>query len=341
MTNYSPLAKAEDEATKWAILLADDPDSIDVLKGFQAWLEADSLHAEVWASTLGIYKLVGRLQPTTKDQWPELSLDRSREAISKKREFYGVGEAFNLRGAVLMVYSNWKRSLAGVAVAITFITLSLPYLNVRLSADYVSSTGEQQIHLLDDGSKLYLAPKSAVDVSYGDGERVVRLLKGSAFFEVQPNASKPFRVDAGETKATVLGTSFGVRRSDSGVTVSVAHGMVQVDDFSVSPTATKNLIAGEQVVVTWGKGFAFSNQQSVDIARWRNGELIIRNLPVSEVVEAFRDYYDGFIYVAEPFASQRVTGFYMLNNPVKNLTDLAHAHGGSVQQVTPWLLIIK
>lgn len=337
MTNYSPLAKAEDEATKWAILLVDEPDSVDVRNSFQAWLEADGLHAEVWAHTLELYKLVGGLHPTTHNQWPQVPANRSRE----KHTLFGMREIFARLRVFLMGHTTWRGSLVGIAVAVIFVTVSFPYLNLHLSADYVSGTGEQQIHMLEDGSKLYLAPKSAVDVSYSDSERVVKLLKGSAFFEVLPHASKPFRVDAGDTKATVLGTSFRVRRSSDGVTVSVADGTVRVDDFSVSPALTKNLIAGDQVVIRWGEDYKFSKLQPADITRSRSGELIIRNLPAREVVEAFRDYYNGFIFVAEPFASQRVTGFYMLNNPVKNLTDLAKAHGANVQQITPWLLVIK
>lgn len=215
-----------------------------------------------------------------------------------------------------------------------------PQLTLRLTADYLSGTHERQIHVLQDGSKLTLAPESAVGIDYSDGERVVRLLKGVVFFEVEPDARRPFRVDAGGTRTTVLGTAFDVNRTATGVVVSVAKGHVRVEDRSISPTVSESLVAGDRVAVTWGEGASLARMTPDDIARWREGELIARDLPVQEVVEAFRRYYSGVIVVREPFASQRVTGLYRLDDPVATLTDMAQAHGASARQIGPWLLVL-
>jgi transmembrane sensor len=346
MTNYSALAKAEDEAIEWAILLTDDPDSVDHQIRFHAWLEADSLHAEMWARTLRVYEGLGQLPPVAQDQWPiGAASDQRKSGISVGGSEEIGGTVRSLLGWVRArstahLFINWRRTFAGLAVALSFMLVFVPYITLRVSADYLSGTGEQQIHVLEDGSKLYLAPKSAVDIAYTDGERRVRLLKGSVFFEVQPNASRPFRVDAGTTKTTVLGTSFGVQKSASDVSISVAHGRVRVEDRSVSPMITQNLTAGDQLLVTRGKGASFSYVSPGDVASWRKGELVVRNLSVGEVAEAFRDYYDGVILVTEPFASQRVTGLYRLDNPVATLTDMALAHGVKARQITPWLLVL-
>lgn len=342
MTNYSALAKAEDEAIEWAILLADDPDSIVQLERFQAWLNADSLHAEVWARTLRVYDELGQLPPVVQDQWPKKEPDQCKEG-SPVRGLCSAGLTGSLRNAWTsshLFLFNWRRSFVGLGMALSFFLVLVPHLTLRLTADYLSDTGEQQTHTLEDGSKLYLAPKSAVDITYTDGDRQVRLLRGQAFFEVQPNTNRPFYVDAGGTKTTVLGTSFGVSKLNSGVSVSVAHGKVLVEDRNVLPIVAQNLTEGDQFLVTWGKGSKLVHVIPNDVASWRNGELVARNLPVKEVAEAFRDYYDGVIIVREPFASQRVTGLYQLNDPVATLSDMALAHGMKAHQITPWLLIL-
>lgn len=343
MTNDSALAKAEDEAVEWAILLADDPSSIDQQKCFQAWLNADSLHAEAWARTLRVYDGLGQLSPVVQDQWPKKEADRCKGGLPAG-ELCGVGLRVFLRHAWTnshLFLFNWRRSFVGLGIALSFFLVLVPHLTLRLTADYISDTGEQQTHILEDGSKLYLAPKSAVDITYTDGDRQVRLLRGQAFFEVQPNADRPFYVDAGGTKTTVLGTSFGVSKFDSGVSVSVAHGKVLVEDRSVFPMVAQNLTEGDQFLITWGKGSDLVHVMPNDVASWRNGELVVRNLSVKEVTEVFRDYYDGVIIVREPFASQRVTGLYRLNDPVATLSDMAVAHGMKANQITPWLLILS
>lgn len=343
MTNYSALAKAEDEAIEWAILLTDDPDSVDHQISFRAWLEADPLHAEMWARTLRVYEGLGQLPPVAQDQWSMSNQRKSGISVGGPEEIGRTARGLSGWGRVKQtahLFINWRLTFASLAVALSFMLIFVPYITLRMSADYLSGTGEQQTHVLEDGSKLYLAPKSAVDIAYTDGERRVRLLKGAVFFEVQPDASRPFHVDAGATKTIVLGTSFGVQKSASDVSVSVAHGQVRVEDRSVSPNVAQNLTAGDQLLVTWGKGTSFFHVSPDDVASWRKGELVVRNLSVEEVAGTFRDYYDGVILVTEPFASQRVTGLYRLDNPVATLTDLAAAHGVKARQITPWLLVL-
>ena len=86
------------------------------------------------------------------------------------------------------------------------------------------ATAELRKVVLQDGSEVTLAPDSAIAVAYEPAGRQVRLLAGEAFFEVRPDASRPFRVLADTVETTVVGTSFDVRLSADGVVVSVEHG---------------------------------------------------------------------------------------------------------------------
>ena len=230
--------------------------------------------------------------------------------------------------------------MATLAIPLCLMLVFLPRLSLHLAADHVSATGERQIHVLEDGSTLTLAPESAVDIRYSDAERRIRLLKGAAFFDVQRDSERAFVVQVGSTHIAVLGTAFNVDRSDSGTRVSAAHGRVRVQDHSVNPAVFEDLVAGEQLAVTWGQGASRTRIAVDDVARWRRGEVVARDLTVSELVDSFRPYYGGAIWVMPPFASQRVTGLYRLDDPVATLRNMASAHNASARQISPWLLVL-
>jgi transmembrane sensor len=343
MTNHFELAKVEDEAATWAVLLADDPDNHEQLRQFRAWLSASAFHADVWTRTCRAYEGLGRLPSATQAQWPEEVSDECRQSCSGKRAnklnmLPGDPGVERCTNRVSMRSLTWKNSLA---IAACLVLVFLPHLTLRLSADYVTATGEQQTYVLQDGSTLILAPESAIDIRYSEGERQVRLLRGAAFFDVKHDIERPFIVQSGDTRTTVLGTAFNVDMTDSGTVVSVAHGRVRVEDKSVTPMVSKNLTAGDHLAVAWGEGARLTHAGPDDIARWRRGELVARDLPVSKVVDSFRRYYGGVILVTEPFASQRVTGLYRLNDPASTLADMAEAHGATARQISPWLLVLS
>jgi len=90
---------------------------------------------------------------------------------------------------------------------------------------------------LPDGSKVYLNRSSEFTYhkNFGKHGRDVNL-SGEAFFEIAPDPSKPFIIDAGNAKVKVVGTSFNVitNNHESAVEVYVKTGKVSVSDNSGS-----------------------------------------------------------------------------------------------------------
>ena len=355
MAYHSERARVENEAATWAVLLSDDPHNKKQLRQFKIWLNASALHAQVWARTLRAYRGLGMLPPATQAQWPRSAPGERRRRGSwngsEKRSGEAAGSSNSLTidtdsSAIYAQFhgktraTHWKAALATLAIPLCLMLVFLPRLSLHLAADHVSATGERQTHVLEDGSTLTLAPESAVDIRYSDAERRIRLLKGAAFFDVQRDSKRAFVVQAGSTHIAVLGTAFNVDRSDSGTRVSAAHGRVRVQDHSVHPAVFEDIVAGEQLAVTWGQGASRTRIAVDDVARWRQGEVVARDLTVSELVDSFRPYYGGAIWVMPPFASQRVTGLYRLDDPVATLRNMASAHNASARQISPWLLVL-
>lgn len=84
---------------------------------------------------------------------------------------------------------------------------------------------------LSDGSEVALQPSSKIILAkdYGKSSRELQL-KGEAFFQVNPDAERPFVVYSNELTTKVLGTSFNIRAyEDAGeITVAVKTGRVSV-----------------------------------------------------------------------------------------------------------------
>jgi ferric-dicitrate binding protein FerR (iron transport regulator) len=85
--------------------------------------------------------------------------------------------------------------------------------------------------LLADGSKVYLNRDSRLiyPETFGRNSRKVTL-KGEAYFDIAPDASHPFIIDAGNARVKVLGTSFNVitDNEDNEVEVFVTTGTVML-----------------------------------------------------------------------------------------------------------------
>lgn len=94
-----------------------------------------------------------------------------------------------------------------------------------------SGAEKNMVAELPDGSRVYLNRNSELTYrgKFGKNARSVTL-SGEAFFEITPDASRPFIIDAGLANVTVIGTSFNVMTNNGKdeVEVMVSTGKVLV-----------------------------------------------------------------------------------------------------------------
>ena len=129
--------------------------------------------------------------------------------------------------------------IAAAAIIVISIGSALLYLNNQGKFNnritIASENYERNVEVsLPDGSKVWLNRNSQLsyDPGLGTTSRNVRL-KGEAFFDITPDASKPFIIDAGKASVKVLGTSFNVitENSKKEVEVFVRTGRVLLSDI--------------------------------------------------------------------------------------------------------------
>jgi ferric-dicitrate binding protein FerR (iron transport regulator) len=230
----------------------------------------------------------------TGEQWKELNNMRSEKEINIDKAWNNVYSRLNENG--LKTYNvpariSFMRSKFLRTAAVTLVLLSLGisavYMNNAgtFSKRIILATNNDQKNLkiaLPDGSIIFLNRNSQLNYrsNFGKHRRDVRLT-GEAFFEISPDLSKPFIIDAGNARVKVVGTSFNVitENSESAVEVYVKTGKVMVTDHSgskqmlldpeyvgtIKPNSSGKTINKNPNYMSWNTGLLVYNGQKLDV----------------------------------------------------------------------------
>ena len=340
MTKDEPSDHRLKEAMGWLLRLREAPDDPDLRGDVEAWLAADPDRLSAWNRARRTWQIMGDLPPTTAGAW-----ERQPQAarVTRPRPARHARAAKSERASSRPWRGRTALTAAALAAAACLVLIFGSSLALRLQADHVTAAGETRQVALADGSVVYLAPQSAIDLRFTDDRRSLALLRGDAFFEVTPDPQRPFVVDADGLRAQVIGTAFGVSLSAVSVDVEVESGAVGVRSDATLPPIDLRLNRGQTLHIDRETEAALLDRKAPDdIATWRHGELLVVDASIAEVVEELRRYYFGWIVIADDrMAARRVNGIYDLRNPDNALRALVHPAGGQVHEITPLLRVLR
>ena len=232
-----------------------------------------------------------------------------------------VDEAWNkLRGSIT-VDRKVKRLTprvwqAAAAIAVLLIAFSIWY-QLRPSPMMIVNHSNQLDALrvaLPDGSIAWLNRNSTLHYpkEFKGKERRVRLA-GEAFFEVQRNEAKPFRVETNETITEVLGTSFDLMAYPDS-----ARQWIQVHSGKVSYASKEG--EPQAIILQKEEGAVFDlNSQSVvakpkwqvNALAWQSRTFVFEDSPLDEVVKSLETVYGTEITLGKNnLANCRVNATY-------------------------------
>ncbi len=317
------------KASEWLVALAEQPGNTELQSRFERWLAASPEHARDWEEMNRTAEVLGSAEPLHRHEWGEFV--RQRQAA---------------RGAASRSGAIGRRpwmfhGLAAFAAAACLLFFLGGNLLLRIEADHATATAEQRSLQLADGTSVLLGPESAIDVAYTSTARRVRVLKGTAYFEVASD-NRPFAVDAREVEARDIGTAFDVRLTARATDVAVREGIVDVSTPSASPAMAERLVAGDWMRVTRSGGVERGQMPPDQVASWTKGQLVVKNRPVAEVVDALRPYFDGLVILrGATLAVQPLTGVYNLSDPIEALRAVARAQSATLYQISPWVIVIS
>jgi transmembrane sensor len=233
-----------------------------------------------------------------------------------------------------------KRKLASAAGAATVVALLLlgdpP---IYLISDHYAGVGEAQQITLEDGSRIELNSRSAVALHFSGAERRITLLEGEAWFDVAPDAARPFVVEAAAGTVTALGTAFDVSLEREGAQVAVGQHRVLV------ASGGRDVVVEEGRQTAYAKGAAAQAPAEADvdqIAAWRRRQLMFENKPLGDVVDALARYRRGLVLFADPaLRARRVTGVFRTDDPLAALRQIEASLGLHATYLTNYLIIIR
>ncbi|SDH64761.1 FecR family protein [Pseudomonas flavescens] len=308
-------------ALDWLLRVQQSPEDTELRRALAAWLSVDDSHAVAYRKAERVWRLTAMAQAASAEMAaPPRHQPAPAVAVRPRRR-------------------RWPALLAG-AMAACLMAFIVPHGYLAYQSDYRTGLGQQRTVELADGSHVYLDSESAITVSYHNDRRDVRLLAGQAFFEVTPDNTRPFSVNAENLQITVTGTAFNVAIRRSGLAVAVQHGSVRVaHDRTVLAAA---LGAGERLRWHTDTHAATRDRLPVSqIAAWQNGQLVVRDARIADVLEELGPYLRGNVVLRDSaLGDQRVTGVYALADPDTALRALVKPYRGKVSTWTPWLRVV-
>lgn len=312
------------KASEWLVALLDSPDDSALRATFDTWLAESEAHQRDWREIAETYEVMGMVPPQHQAHWSGHAVEPAAvpafRPIRRRRALYA---AFAMAAAACVAF---------------VMGTDLPR---TVGADAVTGTAEVRRVDLADGSTVFLGPESAIQVDYAPNARDVRLLSGMAYFEVQSDHDRPFRVKTAEAETTVLGTAFEVHLHERSLNVAVREGRVGVRQTKEgAPDVT--LTAGEALHLSGVGAPVRTRINPANVASWLNGRLFAEDMPVADVVADLRRYHHGAVVVrGQRLMQQPLTGVYNLDDPASALEAIAMAQGARFYELTPWLILIS
>ncbi len=167
--------------------------------------------------------------------------------------------------------------------------------NVVYSEVYVPAAKQSRI-TLSDGTVVWVNSETKIKYSnrFNSKDRNI-YLDGEAYFEVAHNEKIPFKVFSKGTEVKVTGTKFNVRAysDENRVETVLVEGKVQLSQSDTKTHRMIELTPGDKAVYnTETEKFSITRDGiDADVA-WKEGKLIFRNTPLSEVCRKLEKWYD-------------------------------------------------
>ncbi|MDE0226096.1 MAG: FecR domain-containing protein [Gammaproteobacteria bacterium] len=313
MSNVHQLRSEEvryDEASLWIERLSEGLNPEEEAE-LQAWLSNDPANQALLEKMAGLWDKMDSLSRLS-------TLVPQPAAVAKPdgnhRSYFALAASVVLALSVLF----WNA---------TFNTGNSPQTAQRpVESFYETVTGEQQAHVLEDGTQMTLNTGSRIGVRYTSDARLLFLEAGEVHVQVAKDPQRPLSVLAGGRIIQAVGTAFSIEiKPGREIELVVTEGAVRVGEQPESTKVTqrnvKIVLPRSATVITAGQELVMGGEAEVvrplseaEIEvklSWREGNLIFRGESLAEVVQEVERYTGvEFVFVDEDLKEVRVSGFF-------------------------------
>lgn len=297
--------RAKAEAAAWLSRLQQSPVPAATRAGFQAWLSEDEANEVAFENATLIWDILpGAVKQGMSDSLP---------------------------GTLYRPMAG--RVVALVACLLFICTLGAYYVvTTRAPLTYSTAKGQQMSVVLSDQSRVSLNTDTLVEIAFSDRERLVRLVRGEAMFEVAKDPKHPFIVDTGYNQVRDLGTTFVVRKDEHRTSATLIEGRVEVfgDTEGGTPVRLAILTVGQRITITGGTKIAIDYPPRDTVAAWTTGQVIFEDALLGDAIEELNRYGDIQLAVDDPtIASLHISGDFTTRDPTefaRAVAALYHLH---------------
>lgn len=277
-------AQVRDEAARRALRQHDGaPPPAAAAAELQDWRQADSAHAQAMDDALHALRLLDCAAGS--DEIAAMRADAL--AARPERHRHLRWPAAGVAALALIIAVAW---LNGGRIAEP-ARLAFTAAPAAPANTYSTGIGERSTVSLPDGSVAILNTDSQLEVAYAADQRIVRLMRGQAIFEVAKDAARPFRVLAAGKRITAVGTEFDVRIDRDRLQVALLHGVVKVDGGAPGQAAdaATQMVAGD-VLAADEHQMRLSRGDPERISSWREGQVVFNDESLAGAVAEINRY---------------------------------------------------
>lgn len=274
----------------------------------QAWLDASPLHTVAFLRVEQGWNRVEQSLPLIERRPASRFNAVSRTDTARPRS------APRARTWLMAWAASLAMLLVGGAATVALLVWEPP-------GQYTTAVGSHRTVVLADGSRIELNTDTRIRASFQDDTRRVDLIRGEAYFDVRPDAARPFIVQVDDQRVVVLGTRFAVRRDAQRMRVVVTHGKVRVDPAikraDAKPAPPVIAVRGDTVNVDQRSALRVKlpdTKLDSELA-WRTGFLMFDDVPLSKVAAEFNRYNRRKLMVTDgATADIRISGSFESSN---------------------------
>ncbi|WP_017444429.1 FecR family protein [Gayadomonas joobiniege] len=302
-----------EQAVDWLTALNDPNCSFQTQAEFKVWLEQSDEHLKAFNSVLDLWQAL----PSSKhlqNHNKKLKLSDSQNRPARKQ------------------LKVWQWSSVAACFGVILVSLFLSFFSAPDATQkiYRTQVGQIKSFVLSDGSVVTLGGNSLFISQFSADKRYTRLDVGEAYFDIVANSERPFVVETGRTKVTVLGTEFEIKHQQSQVELNVAEGSVQITDQQAiyqGRTQNQALIAGQGIVFTEQQGLGEIKAINMhEIANWRDKRFDFEDRPLSQIVARLNSYYSPGIVLLANANIDNITASFNLSQIGAFLNGLAASY---------------
>lgn len=187
--------------------------------------------------------------------------------------------------------------------------------------------GGQYRLALSDGSVVWLNAASSLrfPANFTGNQRTVQLT-GEAYFEVKPDAGRPFTVEVGDLRVAVTGTRFNVNAypDENGILTTLAEGSVNVESNGVS----KALKAGQEILAEPdGKLKSVKTADLEAALGWKDGQFVFNGADVPSIMRQISRWYDVEVSYSGVTRKETFTGMVSRKSDISRVLRIMEAGG--------------